>query len=127
MKKLIAYRVMIPAVLLLVTWSYSFAQNSTARRIHFQRGRSSSTVRGAVLCGQTVTYVIAAKAGQKMSVHLVGRGAAFRLSAPSGTPLEGGKAINNTTEDLDETGDYQVVVECWKRRSSSYALEVVIQ
>ena len=104
----------------------SLAQDSSVRRVKFQRGRSSALVKGTVRCGSTVTYVIGAKAGQKMRLHISGR-AVFRLSTPGGDPLQGGKTVSSATEDLDETGDYKVAVECWKQNSASYSLEVVIQ
>ncbi|MFO1519058.1 MAG: hypothetical protein U1F57_05280 [bacterium] len=103
------------------------AQTDSVRRLKFQRGHSSAVVRGNLSCDQTVTYLVGAKAGQKMSVHLSGKGAAYRLGTPNGGALQGGKAVNRSTDDLDESGDYKISVECWKQAASSYELEVVIQ
>jgi|ERR1051326_4726775 hypothetical protein len=104
----------------------SLAQDSSVRRVKFQRGRSSALVKGTVRCGSTITYLIGAKAGQKIRLHISGR-AAFRLSAPGGDPLQGGKAVSKAAEELDETGDYKVAVGCWKQISASYSLEVIVQ
>ena len=127
MKKAIIYKVMLPAILMLLAFNSAQAQGGATRRINFQRGHSSANVNSTVTCGQTITYLVGAKSGQKMSIHLSGKGAAFRLGTPSGGNLEGGKAVNNATEDLDESGDYRIVVECWKQRSSAFSLEVVVQ
>jgi hypothetical protein len=127
MKKGMGWKIILPTILILAAFNSAQAQGGAARRIHFQRGHSSATVNSTVTCGQTITYLVGAKSGQKMSVHLSGKGAAFRLSTPSGGNLEGGKAVNNATEDLDESGDYRIVVECWKQRSSAFSMEVVVQ
>jgi len=103
------------------------AQGGGEERIRFQRGHSSAHMTGTIRCDQTETYLAGAKAGQKMSVHLSGPGAAYRLSTPSGNTLQGGKAVNQSTDELNETGDYKIVVECWKHETSTYHLEVVIQ
>ncbi|MGH9842876.1 MAG: hypothetical protein ACREEM_29410 [Blastocatellia bacterium] len=119
-------KVILFAMLIILMMATSFAQDTTARRVKFQRGRSSALVNGTVKCGSTVTYLIGAKAGQKMKLHISGR-ATFKLSTPTGEPLQGGKAVSNATEELEENGDYKVEVECWKQSSASYSLEVIIQ
>lgn len=116
--------VLIPALL---AATGAFAQSDSSHRIQFQRGHSSAVVKGNLSCDETVTYLVGAKAGQKMSLHLSGKGAAFRLSTPNGRSPQGGKAVNRSADDLEETGDYKIAVECWKVKSSSYELEVVIQ
>lgn len=113
--------------ILILMMSVGWAQGNTTRRVKFAPKRSSAIVKGTVKCGDTITYLIGVKAGQKMSLHLSSRTVAFRLRAPSGQELQGGKAINNVTENAEETGDYAVAVECWHRQKASYALEVVIQ
>jgi hypothetical protein len=58
----------------------------------------------------------------------ISRGAAFRLYTPSGQALQGGKGVSGATEELEETGDYRVVVEHRsRRRSIPFALKVTIK
>ena len=102
------------------------ARTKDVRRVRFQRGRSTAVVRGTVKRDRQITYLVNARAGQHMSLSIT-RGAAFRLSTPSGNSLEGGKGVSRTEQDLEETGDYRVVVENWnKKPSTPFKFEVVI-
>jgi len=113
--------------LMILMLATALAQGGDVRRIKFQRGRSSSIVKSNVGSDAKITYLVAARAGQTMSLS-ISRGAAFRLSSPSDNTLEGGKAVSSTTQELAETGDYRIVVESLSTRAkTAFTLEVVIQ
>jgi hypothetical protein len=104
----------------------AFAQDG-ARRISFQRGRSSAIVKGVVHSGDTITYLIGARSEQTMDID-ISKGTAFRLFTPSGESLQGGKGVSGATEVLEETGDYRIEVESRSsRRSVPFTLKIVIR
>ena len=104
----------------------SFAQDG-ARRINFQRGRSSAVVKGVVHSDDTIKYLIGARAEQTMDID-ISKGAAFRLFTPGGEPLQGGKGVSGATEVLEETGDYRIEVESRSRkRSVPFTITIVIR
>lgn len=96
-----------------------------AQRVRFQRGRSSSIVKGTVHGEKSKIYLVAAKEGQKMSLSIT-KGAGFRLSSPSG-PLEGGKLVSKSQQDLVASGDYEIEVSSLSNRTVVFSLEIVIQ
>ena len=54
------------------------------------------------------------------------KGAGFRLSSPVGS-LEGGKIVSKSQQELDESGDYEIVVSSLSNKGVSFALEIIIQ
>lgn len=98
-----------------------------ARRISFQRGRSSAIVRGVIYSDDTLSYLVGARSAQTMDID-ISKGAAFRLFTPSGEPLQGGKGVSGATEVLEESGDYRIEVESRSsRKSVPFTLKVVIR
>lgn len=95
------------------------------KRVKFQRGRSSAVVNGSVSGSGKMAYVVEARKGQKMNLSIT-KGAGFRLSGPDG-PLEGGKIVSKSQQELSENGDYEIEVSSLSNRSVSYALEIVIR
>ena len=127
MKGRIKFTALLLLAMLILGSAPAHGGSSDVRRIRFQRGRSSAVTRSTIGRSEKITYLVAAKAGQTMSLS-ISRGAAFRLTSPSGNTLEGGKAVSSTTQELEETGDYQVVVESLSRRQNiPFTLEVVVQ
>lgn len=95
------------------------------KRIKFQRGRSSAIAKGTISGSGQRTYVVEAKKGQSMRLSIT-RGAGFRLSSPEG-PLEGGKIVSKSQQELSESGNYEIEVSSLSSRTVVYALEIVIQ
>ena len=95
--------------------------------IHFATGKSSGTVKAAVIRGEQDFYSLGAKAGQRMTVTIsaVESNAAFHIYAP-------GAAITRDAEgDLDVTGkalpDAEADATRWTGRlaaSGTYLIEV---
>jgi hypothetical protein len=97
-------------------------------RIEFAEGEESIQLTGTLDPGQTARYVLAAAAGQEMSVDLDSAGVvALSIIAADGTTLkselEGG---NQWTEVLAETGDYYLDVKSLDESATEYTLGVDI-
>jgi len=95
-------------------------------RIRFARGRTTAVLRGSVTAGNTNPYILGARGGQTMSVHLVSRGnsARFELYAYRGQVL-----AEDTTDwegELPVSNDYVINITTATRRAD-YTLEVTIR
>jgi hypothetical protein len=113
------------ATLLLIALLCNGEALQSTERVKFQRGRSSAVVKGTVNGSSQKTYIVGAKKGQKMSLSIT-KGAGFRLSGPEG-PLEGGKIVSKSQQELFEGGDYEIEVSSLSSRTVTYALEIIIQ
>ena len=111
----------------------SWAQ-SKLERVKFQRGRSSTVVRGTILGFETRDYLIGAKAGQVMTLRLssTNRYTNFVIYSINERPTD----MNETTEwseKLSESGDYQIrvlMMRAGARRkgaTANYTLNVSIR
>ncbi|MFF2088214.1 hypothetical protein ACFVVM_30910 [Nocardia sp. NPDC058176] len=92
-------------------------------RIRFAPGTDGATVSGAVVRGTADTYVLEARAGQRITVAInsVEDNAAFDIYTPSGQWFPGyDRAV------LPESGDYFIVVSP-TRGNATYYLSVWIQ
>lgn len=101
------------------------AQNRV-QRIRFGRGTSGATLNGGIARGETVTYLVSAKAGQTMEVTVTSPedNAVFQIISPRRRSL-----IEETTQwsnELPATGDYRIVVGS-TRGGASYRLTVTVE
>src|SRR5687768_13974340 len=87
-RKPTAFHLVLAAVLLLASFSPVMAQKgrSVIRRINFPRGRTSVVLKGTVKRGISHDYLLRARAGQTMTVHLaaVASGMSLTILAPNG-------------------------------------------
>jgi len=105
-------------ITILLVVPISILAQGAPERVRFQRGHSSTTLRGRIVGFDTKDYVVGAKAGQAM---------ALRLSSPNPSTYFviytiNGKAtdMNETTEwseNLSESGDY--VIRVFMMRSAA--------
>ena len=127
----------ITAVLLATTAAISAAQcggpmgGTSARRVRFPRGRTTAVLKGAVVRGTTDRYLLGARAGQTMTVHVTARerNAVFQIYAPNGDTLDGASETSDATDwsgELPASGDYTIVVG-GTRGNANYTLEVTIR
>ena len=111
------------------TWA-----QSKLERVKFQRGRSSTVVRGTILGFETRDYLIGAKAGQVMTLRLssTNRYTNFVIYSINERPTD----MNETTEwseKLSESGDYLIrvlMMRAGARRkgaTANYTLNVSIR
>ena len=100
------------------------------QRVRFARGRTTAILKGAVVRGTQDRYILGARAGQTMIVHVTSRekNAVFTILDPSGTALEGtdeGLDAMDWTGELPLSGDYSIWVSP-TRGNATYTLEVTI-
>ena len=119
-------------VILLGAQASAPAQNKT-QRVRFQPGRSSITLRGRIIGFDARDYVVSAKAGQEMKVHLASANpsAYFVVYTINGKPTD----MNETTDwslHTVESGDYVIRVFMMrsaarrKGAAANYALTISI-
>lgn len=102
------------------------AQQSRTRRIQFARGASSAVVEDAVVRGTRDTYLVGAKAGQKMTVSItsVENNAVFDITSPKQKLIK--QEATSWSTKLSATGDYRIVVG-GTRGNATYKLRVEIK
>lgn len=101
------------------------------QRVRFARGRTTAILKGAVVRGTQDRYILGAREGQTMIVHVTSRekNAVFTILDPSGTALPGtdeGLDAMDWTGELPLSGDYSIWVSP-TRGNATYTLEVTIR
>src|SRR5437899_12450003 len=97
--------------LLLLAGITATAQRGTSvvSRISFARGRTTAVLSGAVRRGMSHDYLLKARGGQTMTVHLAARGGGgFELLAPSGDLISEFK--KDWSGNLRRCGEYRIMV-----------------
>lgn len=102
---------------------------SIVTRIKFAPGRTTAVERGAVHRGMSHDYLLKARAGQTLTVHLTAGGAVtFDIRTPGHVDslVEGSK---DWSGELPRSGDYRINVlpDTTTERSISYTLEVTVR
>ncbi len=119
-------------IVLLVLGSDSFAAlDGITKRVKFAKGKSSATFSNAVIRGERDTYLLGARAGQKMTVRITAleNNAAFQIENPDGEYMERAGETDdatNVTVSLPDSGDYKIIVG-GTRGNASYRLTVSIK
>lgn len=101
------------------------------QRVRFARGRTTAVLHGAVVRGTQDRYILGARAGQTMIVHITSRekNAVFVILGPDATALEGAEEGTDATDwtgELPLNGDYSIWVGP-TRGNATYTLEVTIR
>jgi hypothetical protein len=122
---------LISIVVLLLTGAAVSAQKGTSvvRRIKFAPGRTTAVLRGSVHRGLSHDYLLKARAGQTMTVHLVAGGqVSFDLFSPGRTDLLA-QYSKDWSGELAQSGDYRINVlpDTTTERNISYTLEVTVR
>lgn len=107
------------------------AQTGQTQRVRFPRGRTTAVLKGAVVRGTQDQYILGARRGQTMIVHITSRenNAVFVILAPNATALDGAEEGTDTkdwTGELPLSGDYSIWVGP-TRGNATYTLEVTIR
>ncbi len=118
-------------VLLLAASAVFVEADGVTKRIRFAKGKSSATVRGAVIRGETDTYIVGARAEQMMSVSTssVENNAVFTLQGPDGDYLQDAGEEDDArgvTVPLPYDGDYRIKAS-GTRGNATYRLTVSIR
>jgi hypothetical protein len=122
-------RALLLATLLLITVMDAAAQRDRTRRVRFARGRTSTVIKDAVVRGTRDRYLLGARAGQTLIVHItsVEDNAVFDVYAPGGKRvLAGARDTTDWTGELPRSGDYLIEVG-GTRGNATYTLEVTIR
>jgi len=101
---------------------------SVVSRISFARGRTTAVLSGTVRRGMSHDYLLKARGGQTMTVHLAARGGVgFEVLAPNGDLLS--EFTKDWSGDLPSSGDYRINVlpDTTTERTISYTLEVTVR
>ncbi|MCM3869949.1 MAG: hypothetical protein ND895_04555 [Pyrinomonadaceae bacterium] len=101
------------------------------QRVRFARGRTTAILKGAVVRGTQDRYILGAREGQTMIVHLTSRekNAVFTILGPDATALQGtdeGLDATDWTGELPLSGDYSIWVSP-TRGNATYTLELTIR
>jgi type II secretory pathway pseudopilin PulG len=119
-------------IVLFVIGSSGFATgDGITKRVRFAKGKSSATFSNAVIRGDRDTYILGAKAGQRMTVRVTALedNAAFQIENPDGEYMEGAGETDDATSvsvTLPDSGDYRIIVG-GTRGNASYRLTVSIR
>ncbi|HEX8710203.1 MAG TPA: hypothetical protein VF723_18310 [Pyrinomonadaceae bacterium] len=127
--KLKAIQTLVIAALLLIPASALTAQSGSTRRVRFERGRTTSVLKGAVVRGTRDRYVLRASAGQTLTAHItsVEDNAVFDVYASRGHRLlEGAQETTDWSGELPRSGDYIIEVG-GTRGNATYTLEVTVR
>jgi hypothetical protein len=116
---------------ILICTTFASAQSGKVQRVRFQRGRTTAILKGAVVRGTQDRYILGARGGQTMIVHITSleKNAVFAILGPDGTALEGageGADVTDWTGTLPSSGDFSIWVGP-TRGNATYTLEVTIR
>ena len=101
---------------------------SIVRRISFQRGSTTAVVQGNLKRGTSHDYLLRARSGQEIAVHLAARGdLGFEIVTPSGHYLTG--YTRDWSGYLPQSGDYRINVlpDTTTNIAIPYTLEITIR
>lgn len=119
-------------ILLIVCISVSVVgQSGKTQRVRFAKGRTTAVLHGAVVRATQDRYILGARRGQTMTVHITSRekNAVFTILGPDATALEGteeGADAMDWSGTLPLSGDYSIWVSP-TRGNATYTLEVTIR
>jgi hypothetical protein len=119
------------SILVLIIVGGVVAQRGTSivTRIRFPRGRTTAVERGSVHRGMSHDYLLKARAGQTMTVHLAARGGvSLDVLIPGGTDALA-QGARDWSGELPQSGDYRINVlpDTTAERSIPYTLEVTVR
>lgn len=108
---------------------YSEEDAPTPKRIEFAHGRNTATVKDGVVRTEFKRYVLAARAGQQMTVRITSfeDNAAFNIfTAGDEELISGSDAVKQWSQKLPKTGNYIIEVGA-TRGNAGYTLKVTIR
>jgi hypothetical protein len=122
---------LISVAILLICSIVSAAPTEKVQRVRFARGRTTAVLKGAAVRGTQDRYILGARRGQTMIVHITSRenNAVFAILGPDATALNGaeeGADATDWTGTLPLNGDYSIWVGP-TRGNATYTLEVTIR
>lgn len=125
-------RMKVPALIvmaLLLTAGTATAQSDRTRHIRFERGRTTTVIKDAVVRGTLDRYILRARAGQTLTVHITSLedNASFEIyRVGNKRSLTGPEETTDWSGKLPRNGDYVIEVGS-SRGNASYTLEVTVR
>lgn len=133
MTKRLILQMILLAFLEICVFDQAHAQKGTHifRRVTFRPGTNSVVIKGSARWGASYIYLLRARAGQTLTVHLKGV-PELRIIPPGAKhfePLPGADLVKEWSGTLPRTGDYQLDLGHTDDRYSSapYTLEIKIE
>ena len=129
LKDRIISAVLTTTLLPVIACAPALAQRETSERVRFPPGRTTAVLRGRVSGKASHVYLLSARKGQHMSVHLSGQsGPVFDISRPDGSGLSE-LQVRDWEGELPATGTYRIHVEGETERlpARGYTLEISIR
>ena len=130
-RKRIAIHVLSATLFLFASLVTASAQKgrSIIRQVNFPRGRTTTVLRGTVKRGLSHDYLLRARAGQTMTVHLTTNAGGMSLTI---LKPDGESWIYDTKDwsgELPSTGTYRINVlpDTTTEQPTRYALEIMIR
>jgi hypothetical protein len=127
----ITIHVLVATLFLFASFTVATAQKgrSVVRRVNFPRGRTTTVLRGTVKRGLSHDYLVRARAGQTMTLHLTTNASGMSLTI---LKPDGESWIDDTKDwsgELPSTGTYRINVlpDTTTERPTQYALEIMIR
>ncbi|HEX8922265.1 MAG TPA: hypothetical protein VF766_12375 [Pyrinomonadaceae bacterium] len=127
----ITIQVLLATLVLFASFTVAAAQKgkSVVRRVNFPRGRTTTVLRGTVRRGISHDYLVHARAGQTMTLHLTTNATGMSLTI---LKPDGESWIDDTKDwsgELPSTGTYRINVlpDTTTEQPTRYALEVMIR
>jgi hypothetical protein len=127
----LAIHVLLATLLLLSSFAAAEAQKgrSVVRRVNFPHGRTTAVLKGTVRRGLSHDYLLRARAGQTLTVHLTTDAAGMSLTI---LKPDGQSWLDDTKDwsgELPATGTYRINVlpDTTTESPTRYALEVTIR
>ncbi|MEK6337294.1 MAG: hypothetical protein AABM67_20420 [Acidobacteriota bacterium] len=102
------------------------------QRVRFHRGKTTTVIRGVARTPGIYEWVLQAKAGQHLTVHLTSsnKGVEFSIFAPKDDNSEYPLGVYDWEGDLNTSGKYQIVLINNREggpRNPTYTLEVTVR
>lgn len=98
------------------------------QRVRFEKGRTSAVIKANVVRSNDIRYLLSAKKGQYMTVHVSGSDSvAFQIYSSSGKDITGSDFTKDWEGPLPEGGDTQILVFTDQYKSQGFTLEIGIR
>jgi type II secretory pathway pseudopilin PulG len=123
--------ILFTVVAMLLITTLAAAYEGKTQRVRFARGRTTAVLKGAVVRGTQDQYILGARSGQTMIVHITSleKNAVFAILGPDGSALQGaeeGSDVTDWTGTLPMSGDFSIWVGP-TRGNATYTLEITIR
>ena len=113
----------------LCTPNLTAAQDKTTlnKKVVFPKGRTTAVLKASIKKGTNHHYLLRARAGQTMTVHLAAKQCGFTVYLPNeGAAIEEADGVTDWSGELPESGEYTIEVAT-DARLTPYTLEVTIR